>query len=296
MPTPPLHQLTIRCEKHLASQIAALLENILPEPLSTSHFEEPDKLTWAASATYQAKEDRDAARHIVTTTFSDKNDDMTFEETEIEDMDWVSHVQSQLCPVEAGRFLIYGSHDRDTAGGAKFGIEIDAAQAFGTAHHGTTKGCLIAIDDLASRIAPPATILDLGTGTGILAIAASLTWPDATILATDIDPVAVDIAAANSALNNTHNITALCANGLHDETLMKAAPFNLLIANILAKPLITMAGQITGAVAPSGTLLLSGILDHQAKDVETAYINAGLAHQSTSLIGEWATILFQKTE
>ena len=294
MSTPALHQIIIRCDKALSGQVAALLENSYPEPLSVSHFEEPDQLSWAASATYKTSDDLGAARGLVEAHFSSDQNELIFETQQVEDMDWVSHVQSQLCPVEAGRFLIYGSHDRETAIGANYGIEIDAAQAFGTAHHGTTKGCLIAIDDLSQSITPPKTILDLGTGTGILAIAASLTWPDATIIASDVDPIAVDIAAANTALNNAAAITTLCADSLQDDTIQSAAPFNLLIANILARPLIAMAGEITGAVAPQGTLLLSGILDKQAKDVETAYTDAGLTHRSTSLIGEWATILFQK--
>lgn len=298
-----LYQLHFTAARGLIEESAALLENSLPEPLSVSIFEVEGDI-WGLNAHYSVPPDITATRRHLACTLEQPEAAFPLSMEPLADKDWVSHVQKNLKPVEAGRFLIHGEHDREKASGHNYAIEINAAQAFGTAHHGTTMGCLIAIDQL-SAMSTPASILDLGTGTGILAIAAHMVWPKAAIIATDIDPIAVEIAAANAAHNlapaltgseRGGPITFICADGLDHPALMAASPFDLLIANILAKPLIEMAVPLTGAIKPGGRALLSGILDDQAADVIRAFQAAGLCHNSTDQHGEWVTIQFEKID
>ncbi len=294
-----LYQLTIRADKTINAGIADLLENIFPEPLSVSHFEENEKENkWTTTAHYEEKPDQENIIDQVTNSLNIPPESYKIEISKVENIDWVSHVQKGLKPVRAGRFFIHGSHDSDKAENEPYSILIDAAQAFGTAHHGTTEGCLKAISEL-SETHKPKNILDLGAGSGILAIAASMVFKGAKIIASDIDPISVKVAKTNDDLNrpvnsNNAKITHICGDALNDKTIEETAPFELLIANILAKPLIAMAPDITNAVAPDGTLLLSGILDVQSDDVIEAYVAEGLTHIKTDLIGEWTTSLFHK--
>lgn len=294
---PEIYQLEIQAEKNLNAQISDFLENISPEPLSVSHYENED-LAWVTTAHYHEAPDIDLIKTLIIETLELTQEDITVSLSKVENIDWVSHVQQGLKPVRAGRFFIHGSHDNALAKDEKFAIEIDAAQAFGTAHHGTTEGCLRAIDNL-SDYNMFTNILDLGSGTGILAIAASMVWPNADIIASDIDPIAVEIAKSNDALNRYNHtapspIAHVCADGLEDKSLRSRTPYDLIIANILAGPLIEMSTDITNAIAPGGTLLLSGILDTQSNDVVTAYKNAGMKHIKTNHIAEWTTSLFNK--
>lgn len=294
-----LYQLTIRADKTINDGIADLLENIYPEPTAVSHFEDKKNSDhWTTSAHYLEQPSRETIVEQISNILNVTPESYELDITKIENIDWVSHVQKGLKPVRAGRFFIHGSHDSDKAENEPYSILIDAAQAFGTAHHGTTEGCLKAISEL-SETHQPKNILDLGSGSGILAIASSMVFKDATIIASDIDPVSVQVAQTNDDLNRPENsnnatITHICGDALNDETIQETAPFELLIANILAKPLISMAPDITNAVAPDGTLLLSGILDVQLDDVIEAYVAEGLTHLKTDLIGEWTTSLFHK--
>jgi len=292
MGTPKLYQLLIYADKTICANSANLLENSEPAPLSTSHYEE-DK-TWKSALLYDHEPNLTQLTDHICTTLEINPSELSLQSEVIKDKDWVSHVQSGLKPVQAGRFFIYGSHDKDKAQGQPFAIEIDAAQAFGTAHHGTTKGCLIAIDEHAQQTTPN-SILDLGTGTGILAIGAALVWPKAKIIASDIDPIAVDIAHDNTGLNHqAKHIQTLCANGFENKTLQANAPYDLVIANILAKPLISMASDLEMIIATGGHAILSGILSTQASNLIANYVATGLIHCSTKPYDEWVTIHFKK--
>jgi len=201
---------------------------------------------------------REAAREA----FHDPASFPPFSVTRMPDVDWVAHSQQGLPPVRAGTFVVHGSHDRDRIHGPRLGIQIDAGEAFGTAHHGTTLGCLIALDWL-SRLKPLGNLLDVGTGTGVLAIAAAKRG--ARVLATDIDETAVRVARANVALNAAHHaVTCLQADGLCHPAIQARAPYDLVLANILAEPLMSMAKELRRVVAPGGVVVLSGILRSQA--------------------------------
>lgn len=205
------------------------------------------------------------------------------------DIDWVSHSLAGLKPVRAGRFFVHGSHDREKIKEGDLAIEIDAGQAFGTGHHGTTAGCL----DMITRVMrdeKPQNALDLGTGSGVLAIGVAMLQP-IPVLATDIDPIAVDVAAQNFVLNGVSNVvTALTATGFSHAAIASRAPFDLIVANILANPLIELAPELVASLKAGGSVILSGILEEQHDRVLKAYTDQGLNHIDTLHREGWVTI------
>jgi len=210
---------------------------------------------------------------------------------DIPDTNWVRHVEKMLAPVAAGRFLVHGPHDREKAAGHAFPIEIEAGEAFGTAHHGSTEGCLIAISHIVPALLPR-LVLDLGTGSGVLAIAIAKLAPDALILASDIDARSVEIAGENAAKNGVPDaIRAIVATGLDHPALSGSAQFDLIVANILAGPLVELAPGIARGLKPDGRIILSGLLDRQASEVLLAYTSAGCAEISRVTRGEWVTLV-----
>jgi ribosomal protein L11 methyltransferase len=206
------------------------------------------------------------------------------------DIDWVSHTQRGLPPVRAGRFVVHGSHDRDRVHGRQLGILIDAGEAFGTAHHGTTLGCLIALDWL-SRLGTIRNVLDIGAGTGVLAIGAAKRGA-ARALATDIDPAAVRVARENITLNGVANaVICVEADGLCAQAIRARAPYDLVFANILAEPLMNMATAMKTMIAPGGVVVLSGLLSGQAWRVLGRYTAAGFSLRRRIDIEGWTTLV-----
>lgn len=205
------------------------------------------------------------------------------------DIDWVAHTLQGLRPVRAGRFLLHGSHDRDKRRGGDVAIEIDAGRAFGTGHHGTTEGCLEMIDML-SRQRRFGKVLDLGTGSGVLAIAAAK-LSRAAILATDIDPVAIEVARQNARKNRcASRIRFETAAGFHSGVFAQNGPFDLIVANILARPLMALAPALNRNLAAAGAVVLSGILTGQRMKVLAAYKAQGLYHRQTLWRDGWVTL------
>jgi ribosomal protein L11 methyltransferase len=216
--------------------------------------------------------------------------------------DWVRESLRGLKPVAAGRFVIHGAHDRAFAPHNKIGIEIEAGLAFGTGHHGTTRGCLLALDWLCKSLndgrrkrippSPPRRVLDLGTGSGVLAIAAAraLRCP---ILATDIDAEAVRIAQDNARLNRAGGKIHVCrANGVTAATIRRRAPFDLAFANILLGPLQRLAAPLTQLIAPGGRIVLSGVLQSQAKAAVAAYHELTLERRI--VLDGWTTLVLRR--
>lgn len=212
-----------------------------------------------------------------------------FASEELPDIDWVTHSLEGLKPVRAGRFFVHGSHDRDKIQPGDIAIEIDAGQAFGTGHHGTTAGCLEMIEAIVES-EHPTNALDLGTGSAVLAIAIAKLAP-IPILATDIDPIAVTVAAENAMKNGVaeHIVTAT-AEGFDHPIFRSYTPFDLIVANILANPLMELAPSIKAHLAPGGSIVLSGILDSQHDAVLAAYQAQGLTHQKTLHRESWVAI------
>lgn len=215
------------------------------------------------------------------------------------DADWVTLSQAGLEPVRAGRFLV---HTRTHAGARRPGelsIRIEAGLAFGTGQHFTTRGCLAALDALGRRHRF-ANALDLGTGSGVLAMAIVRRWPRARVIASDIDPVATRVAGENLARNGIRRgrirgaVELVSATGMNHPRLRQRAPYRLITANILAGPLIAMAGPVARALAPGGTLILAGLLTHQAKAVAAAYTARGCRVAARHDFGEWPTLVLRK--
>jgi ribosomal protein L11 methyltransferase len=210
----------------------------------------------------------------------------------LQDENWIAKSLAGLPVVRAGRFFVHGAHHEMPKDAALVSILIEAGEAFGTGHHGTTKGCLLAFEDsLAHK--PPRTVLDMGTGAGTLAIAAAKVLPKADILATDIDPIAIDVARQNAAINAVaERLKLIVADGFAHDGL-KGRRFDLVFANILANPLIAMAPDICAALAPGARLILSGILDHQAARVRCAYEVQGLEFIRDYALEEWRVLVLQ---
>lgn len=217
---------------------------------------------------------------------------------QLADADWATLSQAGLEPVRAGRFFVHTAAHAQHRRPGQIGIRIEAGLAFGTGQHFTTHGCLTALADLQRR-RRFRNALDLGTGSGILALAIAKTWR-AKVIASDIDPIAVDVARANARTNGVRSgrgvgaIEIVTSAGLLHPRLQARAPYDLITANILAAPLIAMAGSIVRALAPGGVLILAGLLDAQAQRVAGAYVARGCRLTATYPMGEWPTLVLVK--
>jgi ribosomal protein L11 methyltransferase len=209
-----------------------------------------------------------------------------------EDEDWVTISQGFLEPIRAGRFYVHTAAHADAIPADAVAFRIEAGRAFGTGHHETTAGCLAALDQLATEGKAFRRVADVGTGTGLLAFAAHTLWPHAAILASDIDPVAIDVTAENMAINSIPEkaITLVAADGMHDSRIQAAAPFDLIVANILAGPLIGLASDLIATLAQNGTIVLAGLLASQAEDVLAAYSSRGMHLTARIDSGDWSIL------
>jgi ribosomal protein L11 methyltransferase len=218
----------------------------------------------------------------------------------VEDRDWVTLSQQGLEPIRAGRFFVHTPQHRDSIPADSIALEIDAGRAFGTGQHETTSGCLVALSRMKAGGAAVANLLDLGTGTGLLAFAALRLWPAARAAASDNDPVAIEVSEENAAINGVRpgrargQLELLVAEGMSHPRLRARAPYDLIIANILAGPLIGLAPSVAEAIAPGGRLILAGLLDHQAAAVAGAYRREGMMLTGRVDRGEWPTLVMRK--
>jgi ribosomal protein L11 methyltransferase len=279
-------------DRNTARTIAAVLEeSVTRPPLAVSVFEAPPN-GWTIDAYYEDE--------ITPAEFTDiigdnaPANDVVPQIEAVPDENWVAISQAGLPPVAAGRFLVHGSHDRAVGRQHRNAIEIDAGEAFGTAHHATTLGCLLAIDRL-TRSQRFNRVLDLGCGSGVLAIAAGRVLPDAQITASDSDPEAIRVATENVTKNALRaRIRPLVAMGLTHPTIRQRGPFDLVIANILADPLIGLAQKLAQAMAPTGVIVLSGILERQAPQVLAAYAAAGFSRRRIQHLNGWVTLTLSR--
>ena len=210
----------------------------------------------------------------------------------VEAKDWVKATLEELVPVRAGRFVVHGRHDRAKVPPNKLGIEIEAALAFGTGHHGTTRGCLMLLDSVL-KACRPRRVLDLGTGTGVLAIAAAKALR-IRVLASDIDPLSVKVARDNARLNGVGNLLeTVHATGFSAPQFAEHGPFDLVLANILANPLRQMATPMAQHLASAALVVLSGLLPHQAQSVISAYRGRGLVLKRHIQIEGWSSLLLR---
>ena len=261
----------ITAEELEAKRISEILERAFEDEGNpvTIYEDSKDGKIWSAEILLFGMEPDEAAALVRDRVGADAFA-APLEAEELPDINWVEKSLEGLKPVRAGRFLVHGSHDRDKVPGGAIGLEIEAALAFGTGHHGTTAGCLEEIDRLLS-MREYDSILDLGTGTGVLAIAAALKARQQ-VLATDIDPIATQTALENARLNGArHLVTGLTANGVEDRRFNLYGPFDLVIANILARPLMKMSKSICARMTPTSTLVLSGLRIEDGPRILFAY-------------------------
>jgi ribosomal protein L11 methyltransferase len=254
-------------------------------------FERPDG-RWDITVHFAAPPDQALVSELVTGA-AGAEAARTIAFDTVEAKDWVKASLEDLVPVPAGRFVVHGRHDRDRIAASKLGIEIEAALAFGTGHHGTTRGCLLLLDHVL-KAWRPRRVLDLGTGTGVLAIAAAKALHEK-ILASDIDPLSVRVARENAELNGSrHLVRAIRATGFSAPQFAAAAPFDLVLANILANPLRQLATPMARHLAPSALVILSGLLTPQAASVIAAYRARGLVPVRHLRIDGWSSLLLRK--
>ena len=273
-----------------ATALSEAMERIEPAPTGIGVVEiEDGSGLWEVAAYFEAApSDTDLA--LLAAAFDAK----PFSVSELPEVDWVAKVRRELAPVEAGRFFVYGSHDSDKVPEGKIALMIEAAMAFGTGHHGTTRGCLLALDALDQGGFVGRNVADIGCGTAVLAMAAAAIWPNP-VLASDIDAVAVEVAQANVAVNGLEG-RVLCveAAGFEHPRLAEAAPFDLVFANILMGPLIALAPSMAEHVATDGRVILSGLLNTQADSVINAYLEVGFVLETRKMLGEWTTLTLKR--
>jgi ribosomal protein L11 methyltransferase len=291
--TPATHRASFAIGDEGAAKrvVDTLTEIFFEDQAAFAAFERPDG-RWDVTVHFAEAPDQALLRELVGQTAGEEiARTITFDTVEAKD--WVKASLEDLVPVPAGRFVVHGQHDRERVPANKLSIEIEAALAFGTGHHGTTRGCLLLLDHVL-KAHQPRRVLDLGTGTGVLAIAAAKALHSG-VLASDIDPPSVQVARENARLNQTgHLVEMIRATGFSAPQFAKRGPFDLVLANILANPLRQLATPMARHLAPSALVILSGLLTHQAPAVIAAYRARGLVPLKHLRIEGWSSLLLRK--
>jgi ribosomal protein L11 methyltransferase len=291
--TPSAHRasFTVADEQGAKAAVDQLTDLFVDGDAAVVAFERPDG-RWDVALHFALQPDQGLVRERVSDVAGEAIAQSLAFDT-IEAKDWVKASLDNLVPVPAGRFLVHGQHDRARISPNKLGIEIEAALAFGTGHHGTTRGCLLLLDHVL-KAHRPRRVLDLGTGTSVLAIAAAKALHGA-VLASDIDPVSVKVACDNVRLNGVGNLVRLIrATGFAAPDFADHGPFDLVLANILANPLRQLARPMLQHLAPGALVILSGLLNHQAMSVIAAYRARGLVPLRHLRIEGWSSLLLHR--
>ena len=287
---PTYTALTTLIGKEPAEALGEAVEELDPMPEGVGVFEIEDGSGLWEVGVYYTEEPDDVALDILAAAFGAK----PFVISEVPETDWVAKVKRELAPVVAGRFFVYGSHDADKVPDGVESLLIEANMAFGTGHHGTTQGCLRALDRLAEQGVVCTNVADIGCGTAVLAMAAARIWPNP-VLASDIDPVVVEVAEANVVANNLDGrVICLEAAGFGHPQLAAAAPYDLVFANILKGPLLDIAPDMAANLCDGGWAILSGLLVEQADEVAAHYAKNGINLVHREDIGEWSALTLRK--
>lgn len=286
-PNDATHVMRVAASMREAQRIADLIsETFDPAEVAVANFEQSEN-EWVVEVFAGAAFDAELLRELVETAAGpDIAATVTF--GDVEEKDWVAASLEGLAPVTVAPFVVHGAHDRSRIGANRIGIEIEAALAFGTGHHGTTQGCLHAIVDAARR-GRPQHVLDVGTGTGVLAIAAARRF-HTKVVGSDIDVVAVRTAKANARANKAPGVLMVHAAGAGARTLRENGRYDLILANILLPPLKRLARPLRALLAPGGRIVLSGLLTSQAPAALAAYRAQGLRLVSRRNIEGWTTL------
>ena len=281
--------LTTLGDRERAEALGRALETLDPEPSGVGVILLDDSGATCEVGGYFA----DAPDEIALALLAAAHGAAEFTISKLPDVDWVAHVRRELAPVDAGRFLVHCGSGIETLPEGRIPIRIESSMAFGTGHHGTTLGCLKALDRLVGYGAIIRRVADIGCGTAVLAMAARLAC-GAEVLASDVDPVALEVARANLSANGLEGCVALVeASGFDDARL--AGPFDLVLANILRDPLLGMAEDMARALRTGGHAVLGGILAEQADQVVKRYASSGFSLHSRENVGEWSTLTLART-
>lgn len=269
-----------------AEALGEAMEGLDPAPTGVGVFEIEDASgLWEVGGYFSDRPD-EAGLALLAAIHGAK----AFAVSRLDDRDWVAQVRRELTPVEAGRFVVHGGHDTHRVPGHRIGLCIEAAMAFGTGHHGTTRGCLLLLDRLARRGHRPRRVADIGCGTGVLAMAAAALWRIPAV-ASDIDPVASATARENVRANKMRPwVRTARAIGTRSDLMRAGAPYDLIFANILAAPLKRLAPEIAAILTPGGHAILSGLLTRQAPGVAAVYRGHGFVVEERLTLGEWTTL------
>lgn len=287
---PTFTALTTLTGKISAQALGAALEDLDPAPTGVGIFEVEDGSgLWEVGGYFEGAP-ADVDLSLLAAAFGAK----PFVVSELPEIDWVAKVRRELAPVEAGRFFVYGSHDADKIPPDRVPLLIEASMAFGTGHHGTTLGCLLAFETLLKSGIAPGRVADIGCGTAVLAMAAARVW-SGTMIAGDIDEVAVEVAKANVAANGLEGrVHCVKSIGFDHPDIAEGAPYDLVFANILKGPLIELAPEMAGHTAIGGHAILSGILNNQADEVDAVYAHNGFNTVDKLEIVDWTTLLLRR--
>jgi ribosomal protein L11 methyltransferase len=291
--TPLIHRATLAIgDEKAARRIADLLTEGLGEgEAAVAAFEGPTG-RWDITVHFADAPDQDTIRELLRLAAGEDAAQAVQFDT-VEPKDWVKATLDALVPVHSGRFVVHGAHDRAKVAANRLGIEIEAALAFGTGHHGTTRGCLLLLGEVL-KAHQPRRVLDLGTGTGVLAIAAAKAL-HGKVLASDIDALSVKVAAGNARQNGVGPLVQVAwGSGFSAAPLRQRRPFDLVLANILANPLRQMATSMSAHLAGGARVILSGLLSAQAPSVIAAYRTRGLILERHIRIEGWSSLLLHK--
>ena len=293
--TDMLYMLALRVPQTAAGAVADLLEGLdEPMALAVTQLEIDKGAAWRVEAIYDSPPDREAIRAILLPLAQELGlEDLDVVVDAVPERDWVVVSLELLAKIRAGRFIVYGEHDRAKVVPGRYSLEIEASRAFGTGQHETTRGCLLAINRLLPVIKPK-RIFDLGCGTAILAMAAQRGWR-AKVWAGDNDPQAIIIARETAAKNHLgHQIDLHVAQGFEQAAIRHAAPFDLVLANVLVNPLRDLAPVMRRRIAPGGIVILSGLLNRQAPNLANHYRSLGFTKLFQLKIGDWSTLALRR--
>jgi ribosomal protein L11 methyltransferase len=284
-----MYKVTASLSRAEAERLSDVLSDLEPSPAAAVAIEEISKTSWRLDAFCLDEEQANGAAAII----ESESPGARAAVQELEDRDWVAMSLEGLPAVHAGPFIVAGAHELAKMGAGRIPVWIEAGPAFGTGHHGTTKGCLEALARLA-RARRIGKVLDIGTGSGVLSIAA-LKAGATSALATDIDGESVRVARENGRNNRMgRNLRFLHAVGANHAAIRAAAPYDLVMANILARPLVGLAPDIALLVRPGGRIILSGLLAHQEPQVKAAYAGRGLRLVERRRINGWSTLVYER--
>ncbi len=297
VPSAVTHVMRLATDRVTANALSARLGEMLDaDENAVASFEEPDGKSWLLEVFFSRDPAPEDIRSLIRLALPGAAGETASRDAVFEPLlqkDWIAASLEGLKPVRAGRFIVHGSHDRAAVRANDIPIEIEAALAFGTGHHGTTLGCLQLLNRELKRN-PPRYVLDVGTGTGVLAIAAALATRRF-VASGDIDPVSTITARDNAGANRARAfMRPVTARGVMHPELQRTQPYDLIFANILAKPLRLLAPSLAGVVGPGARLILSGLLAQDVAGVLAAYRAQGFALVESTQIEGWSALLLRR--